>query len=130
MNWLSNFMEGRYGIDQLSWALLILGMLLTVLGKIFHAPWLTVLSYLPFLLCVFRFFSRNGNRRRMENNRFFHLWFPVKQWFCRLRHRMQDEKLYRFYRCPQCKVLVKVPKNRGKIKIKCPKCSVEFIKKT
>ena len=57
MNWLSNFMTGRYGTDQLSLALLILGMILTVLGSLFKIPWLTILSYLPFLLCLFRIFS-------------------------------------------------------------------------
>ena len=130
MNWLSNFMTGRYGTDQLSLALLILGMILTVLGSLFKIPWLTILSYLPFLLCLFRIFSRNVNKRRMENNKFFKLWFPIKQWFSRLRHRMKYEKNYRFYKCPKCKILVKVPRNRGKIKIKCPKCSAEFVKKT
>lgn len=130
MNWLNNFMAGRYGTDQLSLALLILGMILTVLGNLFQIPWLTILSYLPFLLCLFRIFSRNVNKRRMENNKFFKLWFPVKQRLFRLRHRMKDEKNYRFYKCPKCRILVKVPRDRGKIKIKCPKCSAEFIKKT
>ena len=130
MNWFSNFMAGRYGTDQLSLALLVLGMILTVLGNVLKIPWLTILSYVPFLLCLFRIFSRNVNKRRMENNKFFKLWFPVKQRFSRLSHRMKDEKNYRFYKCPKCKILVKVPRNRGKIKIKCPKCSAEFIKKT
>ena len=64
MNWLSNFMTGRYGTDQLSLALLILGMILTVLGSLFKIPWLTILSYLPFLLCLFRIFSRNVKDRK------------------------------------------------------------------
>ena len=39
------------------------------------------------------------------------------------------EKNYRFYKCPQCKQKVRVPKGRGKICITCPKCRTEFVKK-
>ncbi len=130
MNWLQNFMAGRYGTDQLSMALLILGMLLTVAANMFRLPFLMILSYLPFLLCLYRIFSRNINRRRMENNQFFKLWFPVKKWMMQFSHRQKEAKYFRFYKCPNCRVRVKVPRNRGKIKIKCPKCTKEFIKKT
>ena len=39
-------------------------------------------------------------------------------------------KNYRFYKCPQCKQKVRVPKGRGKICITCPKCRTEFVKKS
>lgn len=35
MNWLRNFMMGRYGADQLSFALMILYMVLSVVSQIF-----------------------------------------------------------------------------------------------
>ncbi len=130
MNWMQRFMAGRYGTDQLSFALLLLGMILTMVANRLRMPFLMILSYIPFVLCLYRIFSRNINRRQMENNRFFKLWFPWKKRITEGINRQKASKYFRFYKCPNCKIRVKVPKNRGKIKIKCPKCRQEFIRKT
>ncbi len=130
MNWLQRLMSGRYGLDQLNYGLLFLGMGLTLFGRLLKMPALTMLSYVPYLLLLFRMFSRNHNKRRMENNRFFKVWFPVKQWFQRAAQRGREREHFRFYHCPKCHILIKVPKGRGKIKIKCPKCAHSFMKKT
>lgn len=39
-------------------------------------------------------------------------------------------KDYRFFTCPTCKQKVRVPRGKGKIKIHCPRCKNDFIKKT
>ena len=44
--------------------------------------------------------------------------------------RWAQRSTYRFFKCPQCKQTVRVPKGRGKICITCPKCKTEFIKKS
>ena len=112
------FMYGRYGPDQLNNALLILGVALAVVGMLFSLPFLTVLSYFPLGYCLYRMFSRNVNRRRLENQRFM-------QQLNRLRDRDS-----RYYSCPRCHQTVRVPRGRGKINIHCPKCGNQFVKKT
>ncbi|MBO2527292.1 MAG: hypothetical protein CW335_03815, partial [Clostridiales bacterium] len=67
---------------------------------------------------LFRTFSRNIYTRQKENRRFRQLWT-----------RLRDRK-NRYYRCPKCRQTVRVPKGRGKISIRCPKCGEKFIKKT
>ena len=42
----------------------------------------------------------------------------------------EQKKIYRFYKCKQCKQKIRVPRGRGKIEITCPKCQNHFIKKT
>ena len=37
---------------------------------------------------------------------------------------------YYFVNCPSCKVKMRVPKNKGKIKVTCPKCSHNFSENT
>lgn len=65
MNWLRKFMAGRYGADQLSLALLVLSIILTLIAQIARLPLLAVISYVPLALCVFRILSRNINKRSM-----------------------------------------------------------------
>ena len=114
----ARFMYGRYGPDQLNNALLILGVALAVVGMLFSLPVLTVLSYLPLGYCLYRMFSRNVNRRRLENQKYM-------QQLNRLRDRNS-----RYYSCPRCHKTVRVPRGRGKINIHCPKCGNQFVKKT
>ncbi len=44
--------------------------------------------------------------------------------------RRESEKIYAYYKCPKCRAELRVPRGKGKIKIKCPKCGEEFIKRT
>ncbi len=46
------------------------------------------------------------------------------------KERKESKKLYKYYKCPKCKTELRVPKGKGKIKIKCPKCQEQFIKRT
>lgn len=111
-------MYGRYGTDQLNNALLILGIVLTVLGCFGSLAFLTFLSYIPLALVIYRMFSRDVSRRRKENQKFM-------QFF----NRLQDRES-RYFSCPRCHQTVRVPRHRGKINIHCPKCGNQFIKKT
>ena len=111
-------MYGRYGPDELNNVLLVLGVVLALLGILLSAPVITVLSYLPLGLCIFRMFSRKTNRRRLENQRFLTFLGRLRDRECR------------YYSCPRCHQKVRVPRGRGKIRIRCPKCGNEFIKRT
>ena len=44
--------------------------------------------------------------------------------------RKRKDKTHKYYKCPTCKQVVRVPKGRGKIEINCPKCHTKFIKRT
>jgi DNA-directed RNA polymerase subunit RPC12/RpoP len=43
--------------------------------------------------------------------------------------RIKDRE-HRYYNCPRCRQPVRVPKDKGKIAISCPRCKEKFIKKT
>ena len=127
------FMSNRYGADQFGRFLSILALLLLIVnifvpglaGKIISVIVLLILAY-----CIFRMFSKNTIQRNKENVSFL----KVKNWivtrFVNLKRRFKDRKTHRYYKCPTCKTLVRVPKGKGKIRITCPRCSATFIKKT
>ncbi len=121
---------GRYGFDELSrvglWVTVAF-MALSLFTKN-HAFYL--LGLLLLALCYFRVFSRKVEKRREENQKFLGMrrlgavkWNAAKA-------RREQKKIYRFYKCPQCRQKVRVPKGKGRICITCPKCRAEFIKKS
>ncbi len=129
-NSFRQFMYGRYGSDELNMALLAAALVLSVLNSIFSAVFrgyaamsvvtlcVSVVIYALLIYGIFRIFSRNIYKRRRENRKFLNFW-----------NRLRDRE-HRYFNCPQCKQTVRVPKNRGKINIRCPKCGEKFIKKT
>ena len=130
MNWLQRFMAGRYGSDQLNFALLVLCLLLSLISQITGLYVLLLISYLPLLIAIFRMFSRNIYKRRAENAWFLKLWTPVKTWFVQKFTMLRQSKQYRFFKCPSCRATVRVPRGKGKIQIRCPHCGNTFLKKS
>lgn len=130
MNWFRRFMIGRYGPDQLSIALMFLSLLLSLLLFFFPSTALSYIVYIPFIVFLFRILSKNVNKRREENIKFLKLWYPIASWFRKKQYQLKNSKTHRYYKCPSCKQSVRVPKGKGKILITCPKCKLEFIKKT
>nr|WP_122012445.1 hypothetical protein [Maliibacterium massiliense] len=129
MNWLRKFMAGRYGVDALSWTLLVLFLVISLVGDIARLPILS-LAVLPLVVwCWFRILSRNTYKRSMENMRFLQFFRPLTTWYTGVRNRARD-KTHRYYRCPKCRHRLRVPRGKGKIQITCPKCREKFVKKT
>lgn len=112
-------MAGRNGIDSLAWFWCVLGLVINLIGSFAKLEFLTLVAYIPFILCIFRIFSRNTARRYEENLKF-------TQFFARIKGR----KTHCYFSCPGCKTKVRVPRGKGKIKITCPSCRETFIKKT
>ena len=131
MNWLKKAMAGRYGGgDQLCIALLVLSVILSLISQIPNLGLVLYLSFIPLALSIFRMFSKNTNKRGMENYKFSMLISPIYSWSLKKVKRLQDSKTHKYYSCPNCKTQLRVPKGKGKISICCPKCKMEFVKKT
>lgn len=130
MNWLRNFMAGRYGGDQLSMALLVLSIIITIAARLLGWPILGLLSYLPIGLALYRMFSKDISKRSMENYKFCVLLSPLYKWLQKIKNRTNDGKTHKYYKCPTCAIQLRVPKGKGKIIITCPKCKTQFTKKT
>lgn len=129
-NWLRNFMVGRYGPDQLFIAIFTVAVILSIISRITSWGIVLLLSYAFLIYAMFRFLSKNLQKRRAENDRFLRFWWPFKT---RVKNKIQqfkNRKNYRFFHCPSCKNMLRVPKGKGKIQITCPKCGERFIKKT
>lgn len=137
------FMYGRHGSDQLNLFLTVLAVVLSIAGTILSAigtsgatqqPDGTVtggspvcaiislvlmgLSYAVLIYVIFRALSKKLDKRNEENRRFMAKTVAFR------------DREHKYYRCPDCRQSVRVPRNRGKIRIRCPRCGKEFVKKT
>ncbi len=130
MNWLRNFMAGRYGADQLSIALLILSVILNFGLQLTGIQLLTLIGYIPLGLCIYRILSKNVQKRRLENYKFSMLMSPVYASLKKTQRRALESKTHRFMKCPNCKAELRLPKGKGKIIVTCPQCKTEFISKS
>lgn len=130
MNWFREFMAGRYGLDQLSTALLIFSVILTLAAKLFGLPLLATIGYIPLGICIYRVLSKDVSKRSVENYKFSMLMSPAYSWLKKTQNRAVDAKTHRYFKCPNCKTNLRVPKGKGNIIITCPKCKTELKEKT
>lgn len=122
-------MFGRYGVDQLSKALLIISIIILLVADFIRIPVLVYISYIPLIVCFYRMFSRNINKRSSENYKFTMFMQPVYAWSRKTFNRIKYLKTRKYFKCPNCKTTIWVPKGAGKIVITCPKCKTEFREK-
>lgn len=127
MNKIRMFMVGRYGTDQLSMAILILGMILTFIGDLIKSPIMINLSYLAFILCAYRILSKNIIARKQENNKFLKLWNPLRNSMQSKFMQLKQRKDYKYFKCPNCNQTMRAPRGKGKIAVTCQKCKTKFI---
>lgn len=127
---LQQFMVGRYGNDQFTLFLSIIGLVLSFLGNFRHLRFFYFIGVIFIFYGLFRSFSKNYEARRKELN-WYLIWSEKPKAYIKLMlNKIRDRKTHCYFKCKSCKTVMRVPKGRGKIEITCPKCRVKSIKKT
>ena len=129
-NAMARFMYGRNGVDQLNRALAAAYLILffggTLVSGVLKSELLATIfatvENVVMLLLIFRMFSKNLAKRRAENAKFLQLvWWPLKRKFTAVKDRE-----HKYFTCPNCRTVCRVPRGKGKIVITCPKCRGEI----
>lgn len=116
----------RYGADNLYYALMIMYFLMAFIGFLTSSPFTLILSITPLFFALFRFFSKNFNKRRMENYAFMQMMGPVKARAILTKNRLRDIRTKRYRRCPHCKKMIRFPRKVGVHMATCPDCKRDF----
>lgn len=142
-NMKGDFFKGRYGIDFLSVFLLIIASSMLGLRSYYWTIGLVLIGYV-----VLRALSKNITKRSKEQqaliNLFRRIWDYIQGIFKtfsrsantttrkykQYKNKRSQRSMYTFVKCPNCKKGLRLPKNKGKLKVTCPKCKETFIKKT
>jgi len=130
VDWLKRFMTGRYGVDQLSWVILGVYFIISIVARILNNRILDVFGIVALGILIYRMLSKNISARYQENMKFLNTWNPIKRKVNNRIQRIKDLKYYKYYKCSNCKQVLRVPRGKGKISITCPKCKTVMIKKS
>lgn len=129
---IGRFMAGRYGNYKLNQFMMAVFLGCAVLNLFVRNAYVsTVLNSwecLLILLVYIRMFSRNISKRYAENQKYLALENRLRRFWGQKRYLIQQRKEYHIYKCPGCKQKIRIPRGKGKISIRCPKCGEEFIK--
>lgn len=127
---LTGWMQGRRGVDGLSNFLMGVGIILILLSIV---PGLDILSWAAFLVlavAVFRSFSKNIAARSRENEAYERFAEKPKKWFSVARKAWTNRKTTRYFKCKGCGTVLSVPRGKGTLRVVCPKCKTETMKKS
>lgn len=121
-------MYGRYGMDSLGKFTIIAGVAAMLLAGWSDSLILSILAWICILYTYFRMLSRNIYKRSAENQWYLNKTHKLRSAVYREKNLMLQRKTHHIYKCPTCRQKIRIPKGKGRIEIRCPKCSTTFIK--
>ena len=123
------FMQGRYGNDALNRGLLTLIVFMLVVNIFADSYILSCIMFVIWVVMIYRMFSKDIYKRYNENQKYLGYMKPLER-YKNLLEKQKDDPNHKYFRCPKCKQMVRVPRGRGKITITCPKCQTQFDRKS
>ena len=124
------FMQGRYGTDDFYKFLFWVALIGIVINWFFKSQMLSFAVTLILVYAMYRVLSKNHSARYAENQRYLQAPAKIRYWFDQQKKLMEERKYHHIYTCPKCRQKIRIPKGKGKIMIRCPKCHHEFQKRS
>ena len=126
----SKFMQGRYGVDNLSRFLSGVLLVFIILGMFIRIPFSGLITLVVLVILYWRMFSRDIPKRYEENQKFLQIRDKLLGRFSSFGSNMSQLKDYHIYKCPRCNQKIRIPRGKGHIMVRCPSCGYEFHKKS
>ena len=124
------FMQGRYGQDAFSRFLLGITGLCLLFNVLLHNRFLGVLAWALLIYTYYRIFSKNHSARYEENQRYLQGTAKARYWADQQKKLWQERRYHHIYTCPKCRQKIRIPRGKGRIMARCPKCQHEFQKRS
>ena len=127
---LARFMQGRHGPDNLGMFTLIAGLASSLLGSFTGIGLLSLAGFVLYIMTLFRMFSKNNTKRFEENRKYIELTSGWKLKSSQFIKRMKNRRDYKYFKCPNCKVLLRMKRGSGEKDITCVRCGHQFKQKS
>lgn len=127
--WLYKFMmwmRGRNGTDQLAIFSFIASVILQLLASILGSGTLLLVSLGLYGWTLFRVFSKKSVKRAEENRKFVSGLGTLKTKARQMIARIRNMRQYKYFKCPQCKALLRLTRGQGEKEVCCPQCQHRF----
>ena len=126
------FMQGRNGMDSLARLSFLCSIILLFISSVFHIDLLRYIAIFALVYSYFRVLSRNIPKRYAEIQRFENIIYSLLhqiKW-TQFKNKCMQFLHYHIYKCPTCKQKIRIPRGKGTIMVRCPKCGLEFKKRS
>ncbi len=119
---IAQSMQGRNGMDTLARVALGAAIVFLFINVFLGNFIFSLLSLVCILYCLFRVLSRNTEARERENDGFTSWFGRIRRSFTRLRNRWTNRDTTKYFKCSKCGQSLSVPRNKGTLRVTCPKC--------
>ena len=115
-------------MDDFNRALFLTAIVLYILSTLTDIGLIYWFSVVLLFYSYYRMFSKNLYKRSEENrtylNKTANLRFKARNKWAQLK----QMRTHHIYKCPTCRQKIRIPRGKGRIEIRCPKCKSTFIK--
>ena len=125
---LIRFMYGRYGYDDLNGTMFWAALIVELVGIFTQSSLCFLASTVLLTLVMIRGLSKNRVKRSAENRKFRSLTEVPRRVFKAFAMGRKDQE-HRYFICPRCHQICRVPKGRGEVTVHCPKCGMDFTRR-
>lgn len=129
-------MQKRCGSDELNNFIMLIAFIYVITALITHKWGFVAAGFVFVVISYLRVFSTKLDKRRRENE--FYLRYMGSlvdfvryvKFVIKMKIRSMKDKEYAYFVCGTCHQVIRVPKGKNKVSIRCPKCNATFIKRT
>lgn len=126
---LTKWMRGRYGLDQLGRTTAAVSLVCLLLALVPRLGFLLYLGAGLLGVSYWRMFSRKVAKRHRENAVYLAYVGRLRRWWEGTRRRAAGHRTHHYLKCAGCGAEMKVPRGKGKVRITCPNCKAQFVRK-
>ena len=122
---LIRWLQGRYGEDELGRFLLVVYIVIAIINMFLESQIVSLFMLGLMIWTISRILSKQIYARRKENQLFLSKTQPFRRGFKIIKLNLKD-KNNRYYICPNCHQICRIPRTHKKGMITCPKCFNQF----
>lgn len=119
-------MQGRNGSDDVARVCAAVALVLALIYMFVPAWPLSAVALALVVYCWWRMTSKDVAARARENERFMGALGPLRPWVANPGSAFSSWRSYKTLTCPSCGQRARVPRGKGKVRVRCRRCGTRF----